>query len=88
MLITNSLFQYLVSERGVFGSLCAGDHKKELIRQNHRERVVDHTDDRVEFSRNTLFSLPVLVPNDNSDHDHVPLSIRLVCPLTLWMHLL
>ena len=63
--------------------------KRVDFQRNHRERVVDHTDDRVEFSRNTLFSLPVLlVLNDNSDHDHVPLSIPLVCPPMLWMHLL
>jgi hypothetical protein len=48
-----------ISETGMFGS----DNKKGLFRRNHRERVVDHTDDRVEFSRHTLFSLPVvLVP--------------------------
>lgn len=73
----------------MFGSLYAGDYKKGSFQRNHRERVVDHTDDRVEFSRNTLFSLPaLLIPNDNSDHDHVPLPICLVCPPMLWMNLL
>ena len=75
------LFHY---EREVFGSLCAGDYKNVLFQRNHRERVVDHTDDRVEFSRHTLFSLPVLlVPNDNSDHDHIPLSASLGRPPVL-----
>jgi len=52
--------------------------KNYVVRRNHRERVVDHPDDRVEFSRHTLFSLPVLlVPNDNNDHYPVPLPVRL-----------
>ena len=86
-LITNTLF---ISKREAFGSLCAGGHKKGLFRQNHRERVVDHPDDRVELSRHTFFSLPVLlIPNDNNDHD-LPLSrsvsfVHLRWTLLLWL---
>ena len=80
MLIANMLF---IGERKAFGSLRARDHEKGLFRQSHRERVVDHPDDRVELSYHT-FSLPVLlVPNDNSDHDHIPLSASLGRPPVL-----
>lgn len=65
----------------MFGSLCARDYRKKNIRRNHREGVVDNTDHRVELSCHTLFFLPAfLVPSDNSDHDHVLLSVSLVHP--------
>ena len=60
---------------------------KRLFGQNQRERVVDHTDDRVEFSRHTFFSLPIVLVPNNSDHDHVLLPIHLVSPLRLWTRL-
>lgn len=64
------------------------DHKNGLFRRNHRERVVVHTDDRVEFSRHTLLSLPAsLVPNDNSDRDHISLPMPLVHLPVLRMYL-
>lgn len=63
-------------------------YKNGLFRHNHRERVVVHTDGRVEFSRHTLLSLPALpAPNDNSDHDHTPLPMCFVHPPVLWMYL-
>lgn len=61
-------------------------YKEILFRHNHSERVVEDTDDWVEFSRHTLFSLPApLVLNDGSNHDHVPLPVWLIRPPMVWM---